>query len=123
MQQYQQHQSVRALFKVDLQLGPLQTTPVTQPLNLISTRTASVTDSAAETFSETGHREALRAGTGYVGNRNPAHKWSDSSQVHIFFNHCLWVCVSEAVRLECFFPLDPKPFSSLTVADCSYRPV
>ena len=33
----------------------------------------------------------------------------------IWLNHWWWFCVSEALQLQCCFPLEPKPFLRLTV--------
>ena len=35
----------------------------------------------------------------------------------IRWDHWLWLYVSDTVRLECCFPLEPKPFPGLTVAE------
>ena len=37
----------------------------------------------------------------------------------IWWDHWLWFCVSEAVRLQCCFPLEPKSFPRLTVRNTS----
>ena len=94
--------------------GPTDWSSLVQP-NLFSTCTAPAADSAAQTVTGSGHQEALHAGTGYVGNIITAWKWSDGSKVQNFWNPWQWVCVSEAVRSECCFPLELNPFSSLTV--------
>ena len=37
--------------------------------------------------------------------------------IFVLWDHWLWVCVSEAVCLWCFFPMEPESFSILTVDD------
>ena len=42
--------------------------------------------------------------------------WRRFVIIHIImWDHWLWLCVSEAVRFKCGFPLEPKPFPGLTV--------
>ena len=46
--------------------------------------------------------------------------WETIHDFLIFlWDHWLWLCVSEAVLFKCCFPLEPKPFSGLTVGDIS----
>ena len=115
LQQCQQLQSVRALFYAEPQLGPvlkLWISSTSQPFQAISSHFKNIGRYLRQFQAFQDNFRLFQYIPPYSSTFLCMSVYLD--QFH-FSHHMPWLCVSEALCLECCFPLEPKAFCKLRV--------